>query len=184
MNDKITMQICEKTMSGDFSTELSMPDYEPEIRRLLRVGVTLTPPAGFADTGRLGMNGEIIYDILYAGNDGALYSTRTRESYELAEAFKSNEKASDITSIVCEITPESLVSRATAPRKLSLRCKLRGHARALSEQEISERSTYIENPDSIERLQGESEYAYIFNFFSQNFLLSDSNLSTLVQFHF
>ena len=64
MNDNITTQICEKNMSGDFSTELSMPDYEPEIRRLLRVGVTLTPPVGFADTGRVGMNGEIIYDIL------------------------------------------------------------------------------------------------------------------------
>lgn len=162
MNDKITMQICEKTMSGDFNTELSMPDYEPEIRRLLRVGVTLTPPAGFFDTSRIGMNGEIIYDILYAGNDGALYSTRTSESYELAEAFKPNEKNSDITSIVCEITPESLVSRATAPRKLSLRCKLRGHARALGEQEITERATYIEDPNSVERLQDESEYAYIF----------------------
>jgi len=162
MNDNITLQICEKNMIGDFSTELSMPDYEPEIRRLLRVGVTLTPPMGFSDTGRVGMNGEIIYDILYMGNDGSLYSTRARESYELAEAFKQTEKTAEITSVLCDVSPESLVSRATAPRKLSLRCKLRGHARAFGEQEISERLTYVENPDSIERLTDECEYVYIF----------------------
>lgn len=162
MNDNITTQICEKNMSGDFSTELSMPDYEPEIRRLLRVGVTLTPPVGFADTGRVGMNGEIIYDILYMGNDGSLYSTRARDRYELAEALKQNEKAGDITGIICEVTPESLVSRASAPRKISMRCKLRGRIRGFGEQEIAMRHTYIENPDSIEKLTDECEYIWIF----------------------
>ena len=88
MNDHITTQICEKNMSGDFVTELSMPDYEPEIRRLLRVNVTLTPPMGFVDNGRVGMNGELVYDVLYMGNDGELYSTKARRDYELAEAFK------------------------------------------------------------------------------------------------
>lgn len=162
MNDKIMTQICEKSMSGEINAEISMPDYEPEIRRLLRAGVTLTPPAGFSDSGRVGMSGEAIFDVLYAGNDGALYSTRTRESYELTEAFKPSEIGSDIISVVCEVTPESLISRASAPRKVSLRCKLRGRARGFGEQEISERDTYLENPDSIERLAGNSTYTHVF----------------------
>lgn len=162
MNDKITVQICEKSMSGEITAEISMPDYEPEIRRLLRVGLTLTPPAGFSDTSRIGMNGEAIFDILYAGNDGALYSTRARESYELTEALKPSEKGAEITAVIGDVTPESLISRASAPRKISLRCKLRGHARGFGDEEITERATYIENPDSIERLGGESEYTYIF----------------------
>ena len=162
MNQKIMTQICDKTMGGDFTAEISMPDYEPEVRRLLRASVTLTPPIGFCDTIRMGMNGEIIYDILYAGNDGALYSTRTRETYELSEAFKPSEKAISDMTLLCEATPESLISRATAPRKISLRCKVRGKIKAIGEQEISERTTYIENPDSIRRLTEECEYTYIF----------------------
>lgn len=162
MNDYITTPICEKNMSGDFITELSMPDYEPEIRRLLRVDLTLTPAMGFFDTNKVGMNGEIIYNILYMGNDGALYSTRTRESYELAEAFKPSEKSTEPVCVICEAIPESLVSRATAPRKLSLRCKLRGSASVFGETELSEHSTYIENPESIERLNNECEYITFF----------------------
>ena len=161
MNDKIMTQTCDKVMSGDFSTELSMPDYEPEVRRLLRVGVTLAPVSGFCDGGRVGMRGEIIYDILYSGNDGGLYSARASENYELAEALKQSEKCAEELVIICEATPESLISRALAPRKISLKCKLRGRARGFAERELAERSTYIENPESVERLMGERECALI-----------------------
>ena len=82
MNDKITTQFCDKTMSGDFNTEVSLPDYEPEIRRLLKVGARLAPPSGFYDGSRAGVSGRIIYDILYAGGDGELYSTLDRFGME------------------------------------------------------------------------------------------------------
>ena len=173
MNERITAQICEKSMSGDFTTEISMPDYEPEIRRLLRVGVTLTPPLGFSDGGRVGMNGEIIYNVLYMGNDGQLYSTKTRESYELAEALKQLEKGEEITGIICSVFPDSVVSRAVAPRKISIKCKLKGTAKAFGWQEIAEKSTYIENPDSIERLQGEAVYSEIFPSVTAEAVLSE-----------
>lgn len=173
MNDNITTQLCEKTMSGDFTTELSMPDYEPEIRRLLRVEVTLTPPLGFADSNRLGIGGDIIYNIVYAGADGELYSVDTSEKYELTEALKPSEKGAEITGMLCDAVPESVVSRATAPRKISLRCRLRGRARGFCEKELAERSTYIEAPESIERLTGEESYVCLFPSSDAEIRLSD-----------
>lgn len=173
MNDKILIPICDKTLTSDFTTEISMPDYEPEVRRLLRVGVTLTPPTPFSDTSRLGMGGEMIYDILYAAGDGGLYSTRARESYELTEARKGAEIGADMLTLLCEVAPESLISRATAPRKLSLRCKLRGRMRGFDESELGERLTYVENPTSVQRLQGVSEYAHILPSAFENIQISD-----------
>ena len=161
MNDKITTQFCDKTMSGDFNTEVSLPDYEPEIRRLLKVGARLAPPSGFYDGSRVGVSGRIIYDILYAGGDGELYSTSAEESYELAEATKPSEKCSDRPIILCEVRPESLISRVVAPRKLSLKCRISGRARGFCENELAENSTYVENPSAIKRLTGESAYLRI-----------------------
>lgn len=173
MNDKIVIPICDKTATSDFTAEISMPDYEPEVRRLLRVGVTLTPPTPFSDASRVGMNGEIIYDILYAAGDGGLYSTRAREGYELTEARKGAEIGADMLALLCEVTPESLISRATAPRKLSIRCKLRGRMRGFAETELGERLTYVENPSAIQRLQGVSEYAHILPSALESIQISD-----------
>ncbi len=173
MNDRITTRIFDKVMSGDFTAELSMPDYEPEVRRLLRVSLTLTPPEGFCDGSRAGMGGEMIFHILYSGNDGSLYSVSTTENYELAEALRQNEKCTDEVALICDVTPESLVSRAVAPRKISLKCKLRGRIRGFEEKELAERATYIENPDSIERLIGENRYTRIYPTMVGKITLSD-----------
>ena len=129
MNESIMTEVCDKIMLCDVNVELSMPDYEPEVRRLLRVDVRLTPPVSFYDRGRAGMCGEAIFDVLYSGADGGLYTTGAREKYELSEAFKASEKWDGELVFVCEAQPESLVSRALAPRKLSLKCRVRGRAR-------------------------------------------------------
>ena len=159
MNDRITLQICERSIGGEINTEISMPDYEPEIRRILRVGVTLTPPAPLSDGTRVGMRGDAIFDLLYAGNDGELYSTRATESYELAEALKPSEREAEVVSAICRVTPESIVTKAVAPRKLTVKCKLRGNGRFFGEQEIGERADY--GDAGIERLTKQAEYASI-----------------------
>ena len=159
MNEKITLQICERSIGGEINAEISMPDYEPEIRRILRVGVTLTPPALLFDGTRVGMRGDAIFDLLYAGNDGELYSTRTTESYELAEALKPSERENVVLSAICRVTPESLVTKAVAPRKLTVKCKLRGNGRFFGEQEVGERVEYEEA--GIEKLFKQAEFAHI-----------------------
>lgn len=173
MNDRITTQFCDKIMSGDISTEISMPDYEPEVRRLLKVSVKTAPPEGFFDGNRIGVNGRIIYNILYSANDGELYSTEAEETYELAEAAKPSEKCPENQIFLCEVQPESLVSRATAPRKLSLKCRLKGRVRGFCEKELTENTTYVENPSCVRRLKGQSSYSHVFSPISSEFKLSE-----------
>lgn len=155
MDNKLTMEIFDKVLSGDFTTEVSMPDYEAEVRRLLHVSATLTDPLWYADGGRIGMNGEILYRILYSGSDGELYETEARESYDIAEAYKGDRP---VGTVFCEVYPESIISRVIAPRKLSIKCRIRGVMKAFSENDIYENLSYIENPASIERLTDEIEY--------------------------
>ena len=160
MNDKITIPVCDKNMTVELNTELSMPDYQPEVRRLLRVSVTLTPPEAYFDGSRVGMNGEAVYNILYAAEDGELYSAEAREHYDLNEAIKGHDCAESLT-LVCDVTPESLVSRVTAPRKLSLRCRLRGKIWGFCDRALGEDVTYVDDPSSIKRLERNMEYARI-----------------------
>lgn len=159
MNKKITTQICERSIGGEINAEISMPDYEPEIRRLLRVEVSLTPPAGYCDGARVGMSGDAIFRVLYAGNDGELYSTSAIESYELTEALKPSERETDVTCSICSVTPESIISRASAPRRISIKCKLRGQGRYFGERGLGEDPGL--DIGSVERLVRECEYAKI-----------------------
>lgn len=160
MNQTAMIPICDKNAAADFVAELSMPDYQPEVRRLLRVGVTLTPPEPFFDGSRVGMSGEAVYDILYAAGDGELYSTKTAESYELSEAFRGSWGDGEPV-LLCDVTPESLTSRVTAPRKLSIKCRLRGRMRGFAEVPIAEEMTYVDDLSSIKRLMGDAEYVRI-----------------------
>ncbi len=160
MNDQITIPVCDKNMTAELNTELSMPDYQPEVRRLLRVCISLTPPEPYFDGSRVGMSGEAIYNILYAAEDGGLYSLEARENYELNEALRGYDSTQGLN-LVGDVIPESIVSRVTAPRKLSIRCRLRGRIRGFSGRELSESVTYIDDPSSIRRLEGSAEYAQI-----------------------
>ena len=165
------MEIFDKVLSGDFTTEVSMPDYEAEIRRLLHVSASLTEPEWYSGGGKIGMKGEILYSILYSGPDGELYETKAREGYDLAEAYK-GDRLPD--TVFCEAYPESLISKVSAPRKLSLKCRIRATMKGFRENDIYENLSYIENPASIERLTDEAEYVRLMPPSSSGFIVEES----------
>lgn len=171
MDNKVTKELFDKTFSGDFVTEVSMPDYEAEVRRLLHVSAKFSEPVWYADGGRMGINGEILYSILYSGSDGDLHEIEARESYDIAEAYKSDRLPD---AVFCEVYPESLTSRVSAPRKLSIKCRARAFTKGFCEDSILEDLSYIENPASIERLTDEVEYLRILPPRTEELLIEES----------
>ena len=161
-NTTVYLSICDKAVSAEVGCDFSMPDYQPEIRRLLRVRATVLPPSSYVGAGKAEFSGAVRYDILYSGNDGQLYSASTSENYQFSAPLDKDADVdqSDETPVFCETVTESVTGRVTAPRRLSLRCRLRGRIRVFGRHRLCER-IFGQATDGVERLIGESQCAVL-----------------------
>lgn len=152
----LTVLVCDKAVGGDVSLEYVLPDYEEEIRRLLKVRVTLLPPASYVGGGNASFSGTVRFELLYVSPEGKLCTVEAQENYELSAPLDKDagiDYADEIFAC-CDLQPESTVSRVLAPRKVSLKCRLRARIRAYGKRMLAERMTGDFSPEGIERLAG------------------------------
>ena len=174
-NTTVYLSVCDKTVTAEVGCDFAMPDYQPEIRRLLRVRATVLPPSSYVGAGKAEFAGSVRYDILYSGNDGALYSASTAENYELSAPLDKdvNVDFSDEIPAFCELISESVTGRVMAPRKMSLRCRLRGQIRAFGRHRLCERLLGEVPVAGVERLAGEGKCAVLTCRMAESITLSD-----------
>ena len=120
-------KICDKQVSLDLSTDLSLSDYLPEIKRLLRVRAIASPADKYVGVGSADFSGKVDFCVLYAGNDGALYSVTQTEDYQFSVPVEMTSDFEIGDGVLCDVetVAEMAAGRVSSPRKLSLRCKLR-----------------------------------------------------------
>lgn len=145
--------LCDKTVLCEVAGDFSLPDYQPEIKRLLRIRPCVLPPSHYAGAGNAEFSGTLDYYVLYMGNDGGLYCAPLHTEYGLAVPFEEGE--SRVSLCMADVVPESVVGRVSAPRKLNIRCKLRCTARIFGVLPATERTEGVVDPFSVERLVSE-----------------------------
>ena len=172
---RFRMPLCNKTITAEMANDYTLPDYLPEIRRILRVTASILPPARYVEGKEIEFNGSADYHLLYIGSDGALYSAPLSAEYsfsaplDITGDFDLNEGITVLT----DISEDSITSRVTAPRKLSIKCRICAHVRAFGMMIAEERCTGEVNPMSIERLCGECSTALITSALGDSVDISD-----------
>lgn len=161
MPAEIQAPIGDRTVITELSEEFSLPDYQPEMKRLLRVRATVLPSDQYVGAGSVECAGRIDYNILYTGNDGALYCTSQSGEYRFATPLElpSDFEIGDGVLSQADVTAEQTLGRVIAPRKVSVKCRLRSRVRTYGKRVLGAR---IEGDAATERLCGESEYAAVF----------------------
>ena len=156
MKDTVRMQatVGERTVLTELGQEFTLPDYQPEIKRLIRVKATVLPADKYVGGLSAECTGTVDYQILYTGNDGALYSTTQSGEYRFSVP---TELPSDVElgeGIVCDVTSvaEQMTGRVQAPRRLSVKCRLRSRIRFYATRAIGG----VADGEDLERLYGES----------------------------
>ena len=153
---RMQLCVCDRTLAGELTTDYSMPDYQPEIRRLLRVNATVMPPATYIGAGSAELSGTVRYDILYAAPDGGLYSTSVSEEYGMSAPLERDaEGSTGEVVLVCDVSPDVVVSRVTAPRRLSIRTRLKARVQGFGEKSVEEELRGEYALGDLERLVGE-----------------------------
>ena len=150
-SESVCTPICEKIITGDLSDDFTLPDYKPEIRRLLKISTTLPSPSSYISNSTAEFSGDVIYSVLYVGGDGKLSSASLTSVYEADAPFDFD---GDIESVLAsdELEAENIVGRVIAPRKLNIRCRLRHRIRIEAKCPTSVELTGNSESDSIMRL--------------------------------
>ncbi len=157
----MTFPVCRQSVRQEQSSDYTLPDYRPEIRRLLHVSTRVMPPAKYVGGGRVELDGIVEYQILYIGADGELYSAPLTGEYSVAIPME-NASAVDMGEGVCVLASthaESVTPRVTGPRKLSLRTRMVCEVSAYGKRMMEERVRGEVDPESICVMQKEEMMA-------------------------
>ena len=132
--------VCDRQTVTELSSDVVLPDYQPEIKRLLRVCATVTPADKYVGSGSVEISGTVDYHIWYCGNDGALYCATQGEEYHVTVPMEVGQEFEVGNGLLCDVdvVADMAAGRVLAPRKLSLKCRLRSRVRVFGTYVIEE----------------------------------------------
>lgn len=169
------MPVTDKHLSVELNSDFSLPDYQPEIRRLLSTRLNIVPPSEYADNNGASFEGTVNYKILYLGADGKLYSASLSDKYSFSIPldFNSHSINNDEITLIPSCKCENVNTRVLGPRKLNVRTKLHCHALALSSALYSPHIVGTHNSASIESLVLDTPSISVKKCTSQPIVLND-----------
>lgn len=129
---RLQLPLCDKTLMHEVAEDFSLPDYQPEIKRLLRVSATVQPPTHYVGGGSAEFSGTIDYCVLYAGGDGGVYCFATSGDYSFRLPLEAGADfdLSDGLVVFADCDAESVLGRVGGPRRINLKCRLAAHVKA------------------------------------------------------
>lgn len=123
--------IAARSLNAEAASEFLIPDYMPELRRMISASARVLPTAHYLAPGRAEFAGSVRFRVLYEGSDGAVWSAELPSEYETALPIEDASSADGEVSAYADAICEAVTVRVVAPRKLSLRARLRVDAVAV-----------------------------------------------------
>ena len=169
------MPLCDKHLSVELNSDFTLPDYQPEIRKLLSTRAIILPQSEYLGNGNADIQGEICYKITYLGADYCIYCTTLSDKYGFSTSldFNSHSIMSEGTTLIPHCTTESMSTRVLGPRKLNVRARLTCHLLAFSPAEYLPNLVGAHNKANIENKICTTNCINIKKGFSEAVLLND-----------
>ncbi len=124
-----TAHAFDRTETCELSDDHTLPDYMPAVGRVLSCTATAAQPTLYLGAGGVECAGGVRYSLLYeSADDGSLYCAELPGEYDVMltpeRDMKASSDSSDVSGI-CDATLENVTARITAPRRLTVKSKLR-----------------------------------------------------------
>ncbi len=122
-------RVFENTEPCDISDDFTLPDYMPAVGRVISCTACAAPPALYLAGGSIEYAGGIRYRLLYeSAEDSSLWCAELPAEYDI---FVSPERGTELPSDPSELSEltwaqaENVTARITAPRRLTVRSRIR-----------------------------------------------------------
>ncbi len=129
-NETVTQLLYDATPGTDLSGEFSLPDYLPDVRRVLYVTAEPHTTGRYMNGERLELEGTTEITLLYLSDENTLHS------FIGSVPFTENipiPHLDENTVVTARVTADNGACRLSGPRKCTLRCRVRFAVRALTE---------------------------------------------------
>lgn len=175
LKDELCVWAPPVKLSGesDISEEYILPDYLPDIRKILLVKSIITNKEISATEGSVGIDGNVSLNVVYVGNSGEIGCIK--QTYSFSDNIRSENIYDDsVISSVFELKNRSV--RAMGPRKLVIKCKVAYDLSVRNKLCVSPRlvgGSGIEDEFSLERKISEIEGANHLHFLESDIRVSE-----------
>lgn len=131
--ERVMRDVCPEPIVCEAAGEYTLPDYRPEIRKILHLRAAAMPAGHYQNGGRAEFAGTVPHTILYADGEGKLAAVTLDADYDFSLPLpEEGEYTTTVDSMV-----EGTSCRLFGPRKLSLRTRVKSLVHLLREEEIS-----------------------------------------------
>ncbi len=122
-------RVFEGAEPSDLSYDYTLPDYMPAIGKVISCTASVAPPALYLAGGSIEAAGGVRYRLLYeSAEDGSLWCSELPAEYDI---FANPERGSNVPADPSELSglieakAENVTARVTAPRRLSIKSRIR-----------------------------------------------------------
>lgn len=109
----------------DVSEDFTLPDYRPEMRRVIGVYATPTVDGKYLSGDELEVDGGVTYTVLYVSGDGELTQTSQTSSYTGRIPVKTDEDRYTVGDMPLGALVDGVNCRLTGPRKFTLSSRVK-----------------------------------------------------------
>lgn len=133
----IQVPISDKSVAGEISGDFTLPDYQPEIKRLLKISSVVLPPSRYIGDKEAELTGNIDYYVYYTGSDNEIYCAPLTTEYKMSVPIDSDVGSELANMAGCVyVVPDMTSGRVLSPRKLSIKCRLRAGAKIFGDMQL------------------------------------------------
>lgn len=124
-NKSLMLKSAKRSDARDVTAEYTLPDYLPDVNRLLHVSAKATIPEKYCSPDTVEYDGKLTFSILYASADSEIRCACFDTDYSGAIPFSDID---DLSAVYVQVYTENASCRLTSPRKLTAKCKLCANA--------------------------------------------------------
>lgn len=174
--DSIQYPICTRENVSEISGDFTLPDYQPDIKRLIKIGTNVQIPARYVGDARIEFSGSIDYFVTYAGSDGEVYCIPLSSDYSLLCPLDNREDYDfgDGSVFFCKCTADDVTGKVLGPKKINIRCRLKSRTDVFGMRNLNCKMLGEDEKNSIERLNKTVSTAELLHTVSETSRLCDN----------
>ncbi len=160
--NKLSVKRLDTTQTIDVTEDFSLPDYIPEVRRVVGVQTSASVDGKYLNGNELEADGNVLYTVMYLGGDGGLCAVPLTSSFDGRVSVKAQEGESfGADDISLAAIPDNVLCRVTAPRRLTLSSKVKLRSFSQREADCKEKLEPEESSASVRLKRTAVPYAMV-----------------------
>jgi len=141
--------VAPELVRGECVIDATLPDYQPEVRRIFSASATVRPSGKYVAGGKAEFAGTVVHTVLCGNADGGVSVLTLPGDYLLSFPCPDG-----CDPVLLPIVADAPVCRLTGPRRISIRTPISASARCYEEKESSPAlPTLTADPDVIPLIQ-------------------------------